>query len=63
MPEPDKGPDTSGENDLGQAIALGLCFGLLFGVVIDNLALGLAFGPLFGVIYHGATKRKNGKGE
>lgn len=31
-------------------IPLGLCFGMMIGMILDNLALGLCFGLIGGVI-------------
>ena len=35
-------------------LALGLCLGLIFGILFDNLALGLCLGVAFGIV----SKRK-----
>lgn len=38
-------------------MALGICFGLLFGLLLDNLALGLCLGVVFGAVT-GKGKKK-----
>jgi len=39
--------------DVGLSVALGLCFGVVIGMLLDNVTMGLAMGPLFGLVLHG----------
>ncbi|MCV0415257.1 MAG: hypothetical protein K5831_10300 [Brevundimonas sp.] len=51
-------PGATEHQALATAIALGLCFGLLLGIVIDNVGLGLALGPILGIIYHLVSRER-----
>ena len=45
-------------------MSLGMCFGMLVGVVIDNISNGLILGMLFGLVIDTiiqAIQRKNGR--
>ena len=39
--------------DIGISVALGLCFGVVIGMLLGNVTMGLALGPLFGLVLHG----------
>ena len=39
------------------AFMYGLCFGLLFGVLTDNITYGLCIGLAFGLLAKGRTKQ------
>jgi mannose/fructose/N-acetylgalactosamine-specific phosphotransferase system component IIC len=39
--------------DIGVSVALGLCFGVVIGMLLGNVTMGLAMGPLFGLVLHG----------
>ncbi len=42
----------------GMYIPLGLCFGVTFGIIIDNLSMGMCFGLLAGVILDNMSQSK-----
>jgi hypothetical protein len=42
-------------------IGVGLCFGVVFGVVIDNIGLGISLGLVFGVALQQNAKKKISK--
>lgn len=42
----------------GMYIPLGLCFGVTFGIIIDNLSMGMCFGLLAGVILDNMSQNK-----
>jgi len=46
------------ENNIGITLPLGLCFGLVYGMLMNNLALGISLGLCFGIVVGASTKRK-----
>lgn len=42
-------------------IPLGLCFGMMFGMMLDNLALGICFGLIGGVVLDNITRSNKKK--
>lgn len=53
----DKQPE---KNDGGVWIALGLCFGIIAGIIFRNFAIGMGLGLAFGGLM---TKMTNGNGK
>ena len=43
----------------GTYLALGMCFGVTFGIIFDNLALGISFGLLIGLLIDNSISKKN----
>lgn len=41
---------------LGTLVALGMCAGVILGLLFDQLAIGIALGPLLGVAMHSLRK-------
>ena len=37
----------------GTSIALGMCAGIVAGILFDEIAVGVALGPVLGIILHG----------
>ena len=45
-------------NEYGVSIALGMCLGVVVGLLLNQLAMGLALGPLFGIVLHSMRKER-----
>ena len=50
MQKPDK---------LGTYIALGLSFGVVLGLLTENMVMGIALGPLFAIVAYSLRRRKD----
>ncbi|MGG0533435.1 glycine zipper family protein [Priestia aryabhattai] len=48
-------------NYLAFGISLGLCFGALYGLVLNNIALGAGMGLCMGIVIGSSIDRKNKK--
>ncbi|WP_164783387.1 hypothetical protein [Paenibacillus amylolyticus] len=44
------------QKSLTTGTSLGLVFGVVFWMALDNVPLGISFGILFGVVFYLATK-------
>lgn len=40
-------------------VSMGLCFGVAYGIIFDNLALGIAIGMCFGTAFGAGAQGKN----
>lgn len=58
--EPNTGTYMSKKYSAGIGLALGLCFGVVLGMLLDNLGLGIALGLLAGITFDIlGTRKKN----
>ena len=44
------------KHKVGGCMSLGMCFGMLLGVVFDNISNGFIFGMLFGLVIDGVIQ-------
>lgn len=51
--------EQSAKKYLSSGISLGLCFGVAYGIIFDNLAIGIGIGLCFGTAFGTITQNKN----
>ncbi len=55
---PSSRKNSKSRNNISSTLPLGICFGVAFGIIFDQLTMGISLGVCFGVVLGALTKKK-----